>query len=194
MSIIRPIDVWFVEQVLPHERHLLAVATRICPSPEEAHDLVQDVLMRMLTMADWASINNPLGFMRRMIRNAAIDRLRRAKIVDFQSLAEIEHVDIVDDAPDQHRVVEDRDTLRRLFLAIEALPERYRVAFLRCRVDGVSPRAIALELDVSLSTLEKRLARAVALLTEAMSAGQGDSIDAAFELWTERRRIGNRPH
>ncbi|MBI0475780.1 sigma-70 family RNA polymerase sigma factor [Sphingomonas sp. MA1305] len=194
MSIIREIDVWFVEQILPHERQLLAVAMRICPSADEARDLVQDVLLRMLTLTDWESIANPLGFMRRMIRNAAIDRLRHAKVVDFQSLSEIEHVDIPDHAPDQHRVTEDRETLRRLAREVDALPERCRVVFLKCRVHGASPRAVAVELGVSLSTLEKRLARALILLSIAMTADRGDPIDDSFDLWARHRRTAIASH
>ena len=34
MSIIRPVDIWFVEQVLPFERDLLRTAERLC------HDII----------------------------------------------------------------------------------------------------------------------------------------------------------
>ncbi|WP_341208701.1 sigma-70 family RNA polymerase sigma factor [uncultured Sphingomonas sp.] len=179
---------------MPHERQLLAIATRICPTGEAARDLVQDVFLRMLTLTDWESIANPLGYMRRMIRNAAIDRLRHAKIVDFQSMSEIEHIDIPDYMPDQHRVAEDRDTLRRLVREVDGLPERCRVVFLKCRVHGASPRAVAIELGISLSTLEKRLARALILLSVAMTVDRSDPIDDSFDLWSHHRRTGTATH
>jgi RNA polymerase sigma-70 factor (ECF subfamily) len=169
VPVIRPIDRWFIEEVLPCEARLLAVAQRLCRDPEDARDLVQDVLARMLTIEGWSAIASPQGYMLRIMRNMAIERMRRARIVDFRQLSETDHLDLADDAPDQQRIAEDREALAHFHQALDTLPERCREVFVRRRIEDQLPRAIAQELDVSLSTLEKRLARAIHLLTRAMA-------------------------
>ncbi len=169
MPVIRPIDRWFIEEVLPCEARLLTVAQRLCRDPEDARDPVQDVLARMLTIEGWSAIASPQGYMLRIMRNMAIERMRRARIVDFRQLSETDHLDLADDAPDQQRVAEDREALAHFQQALDTLPERCREVFVRRRIEDQLPRTIAQELDVSLSTLEKRLARAIHLLTRAMA-------------------------
>jgi len=169
VPVIRPIDRWFIEEVLPCEGRLLVAAQRLCRDPEDARDLVQDVLARMLTIEGWSAIASPQGYMLRILRNMAIERMRRARIVDFRQLSESDHLDLADDAPDQQRIAEDREALADVQQALAALPERCREVFVRRRIDEQSPRAIAQDLGLSLSTLEKRLARAIHLLTHAMA-------------------------
>lgn len=191
VPVVRPIDRWFIEEVLPSERLLLNSATRLCGDPEEARDLVQDVLIRMLAIEGWSAITNPRAYMLRMMRNQAIDRARRAKIVDFQQLVGLEDFDLIDDAPDQHRVAEDRQALEAFSRAVEALPERCRIVFERCRIAGQSPKQIAAELGLSLSTLEKRLARALELLTQALEPRHGDRSEMREAEETPRQRRSN---
>ena len=178
MSVVRPLDRWFIEEVLPFERDLLQAAQRLCSGTDDARDLVQDVLARMLATKGWSAIANPRTYMLQMLRNLAIDRIRRAKIVDFRHFAELEDFDAPDDVPDQHRVAEDRQQLEALARAVRTLPERCRIVFERCRIEGQSPQLLARELGVSLSTLEKRLARAIILLDQALEPGRAEPYTA----------------
>ncbi|WP_181814791.1 RNA polymerase sigma factor [Sphingomonas aracearum] len=156
------------------------MARRLRTGSDEPQDLVQDVFARMLTTEGWSAIANPRTYMLQMLRNIAIDRMRRAKIVDFRHFADADEYDLPDDAPDPHRIVEGRQQMKAFAEALHALPERCRVVFERRRIEGQSPRQIASELGVSLSTLEKRLARAIHLLTRALEPGRaGDASDGA---------------
>uniref|UniRef100_UPI0035CB8E59 RNA polymerase sigma factor n=1 Tax=uncultured Sphingomonas sp. TaxID=158754 RepID=UPI0035CB8E59 len=190
MSVVRPIDRWFIAEVLPHERDLLDAARRLSGGSDEARDLVQEVLARMLSTEAWSAIATPRIYMLRMMRNLAIDRIRRSKIIDFRHFVDLEDFDAPDDAPDQHRVAADRQQLEDLARAVRALPERCRTVFERCRIDGQSPRAIAEELGVSLSTLEKRLARAIHLLTQALEPRRSDRYEAPQHDQDDRRHRG----
>lgn len=192
MPVVRPIDRWFIAEVLPHERDLLNAARRLCIGTDDTRDLVQDVFARMLATEGWRAITNPKIYMLRMMRNIAIDRMRRAKIVDFRHFADIEEFDVMDDAPDQHRVVEDRERLAGFVRALADLPERCRTVFVRRRIDGHSSREIAEDLGVSISTLEKRLARAIHLLTCALEPRRIDE-ESAQDDPEALRHGGSRP-
>lgn len=168
MSALRPIDRWLLDEVLPHEGRYLAIARRLTHDSEEAADLVQEALVRLLGIDGWPAIVNPPAYVVRMIHNIAIERVRRAKIVEFQQLSEIDAAEIRDDAPDAFRVAAGRDRLSRLNRAVELLPERCKTVFIRRRIRDQSPGEIASDLGISLSTFEKRLARALYLLAHAL--------------------------
>jgi DNA-directed RNA polymerase specialized sigma24 family protein len=50
VSIVRPIDIWLAEHVLPLERRFHAVALRICRSRDEAQELVQEAYAHLLEL------------------------------------------------------------------------------------------------------------------------------------------------
>ncbi|WP_232493561.1 RNA polymerase sigma factor [Novosphingobium kaempferiae] len=169
MPEVRPIDRWFIDEVFPHERRYLAAALRLTSDAEDARDIVQEVYLKLFAIDGWAAIDNPANYVLRMIRNAAIERMRRARIVSFQQLAEIETFDIADEAPDPFREAAGRHELRRVKAALDTLPERCRAVVLRRRFSEETPSEIARATGESLSTLEKRLARGMQLLTAALS-------------------------
>jgi RNA polymerase sigma-70 factor (ECF subfamily) len=63
----------------------------------------------------------------------------------------------------------------RIGEALAQMPERCRTVLIRRRFDNQSPTEIARELGISLSTLEKRLARAVVLLGRALDPAMPSS-------------------
>jgi len=161
---LRPIDQWFIVEVLPHEDSYMKQARRMSNSFQDAQDLVQETYAKLFALDGWAAIGQPQAYVHRMIRHLAIERLRRARVIDFQHLQEADHDTMTDDAPDPFAIVEGRERLARFANVLACLPARCREVFVRRRIDEQSPREISQELGVSLSTLEKRLARAYVLL------------------------------
>lgn len=175
VSHLRPIDRWFIDEVLPLEAMLLASARKMVDDPDAARDLVQDAFTRVLSSDGWARIDAPHAYMLKLMKNLAIDRLRRARIARFDQLSQLENVEVTDETPDAFRVVSGREQLARLSAALEGLPERCRQVFVLRRIEERSPREVARRLGVSPSTLEKRLARAHFLIAQAVTtapAGQ----------------------
>lgn len=177
LSHIRPIDQWFMDQILPLEPMLLASARKLADDPDAARDLVQDAFARLLTLEGWAQIDAPHPYLLRMMRNLAFEKLRRAKIARFEQLTQAEDFDVVDESPDAFRVVSGREQLARLDAALKSLPERCRSVFVLRRIEEQSPREVARQLGVSPSTLEKRLARAHYLVAKALAASPAQAVD-----------------
>lgn len=186
MSVLRPIDRWFMDHVLPHEASFLEAARRFERDSDAAHDLVQEAYAWLYANDGWATIRNPRHYVLRMLRNMSIERLRRAKIIAFQRISDIEDFDIADDAPCPFRVTAGRDMAERVRRALADMPERCRAVLVRRRFDAQPPREIARELGISLSTMEKRLARAVVLLTRALepegALGDGIAVEDAEQI------------
>jgi RNA polymerase sigma factor (sigma-70 family) len=178
LSHLRPIDEWFMDQVLPLEPMLLASARRLVDDREAARDLVQGAFLRILTVDGWAQIDAPHAYLLRMMRNLAFEKLRRARIARFDQLAMAEDFDIVDESPDAFRVVSGREQVARLDAVLKGLPERCRRVFVMRRIEERSPREIAQALGLSPSTLEKRLARAHYLIAQAFAASPAKMANA----------------
>lgn len=169
MSPIRPIDRWFIDEVLPHEGAFLKAALRIEKNTEDAHDLVRDAYTRLFSLDGWASIASPRHYTLKMVRNLALERVRRSKVVRFEQFSDIQNLEVTDESPSQHRVVASRDLMHRIVGAINRMPERCRAALVLRRFEEQSAMDAASQLGISVSTLEKRLARSIVLLTEAVS-------------------------
>lgn len=189
LSHLRPIDEWFMDQILPLEPMLLASARKLVDDPDAARDLVQDAFTRLLTVDGWAQIEAPHAYLLRMMRNLAFEKLRRAKIARFEQLTLAEDFDVIDESPDAFRVISGREQLSRLDAALKDLPERCRRVFVMRRIEERSPREIAERLGVSPSTLEKRLARAHYLVAKALAASPAlPADDRPIQPDAERRK------
>jgi RNA polymerase sigma-70 factor (ECF subfamily) len=191
LSHLRPIDQWFMDEILPLEPMLLASARKLADDPDAARDLVQEAFARLLTVEGWAQIEAPHPYLLRMMRNLAFEKLRRAKIARFEQLTLAEDFEAVDESPDAFRVVSGREQLARLDAALKDLPERCRRVFVMRRIEERSPREVAQHLGVSPSTLEKRLARAHYLVAKALAASPAVPVQARSAQSNETRRRRN---
>lgn len=191
VSIVRPIDIWFADHIFPHEQRFHAAALRISGSRDEAEELVQEAFARLFELEGWAAIEDPRAYVVRMLRHIAIERLRRRRIVDFRQFADTDHLTLADDAPDQHRIAAGRERLRRVSDLIARLPERCRTVFVRRRIQGESSQEIARDLGISQSTYEKRLARAIELLSGSWQ-GDEDALPSLDKQAETARRSGGR--
>lgn len=168
MSWLCPIDAWFAASILPHETDLIRQARRWTADEDEARDLVHEAYAQLLQLTAWEQIVNPAGYATRMIRNIALQRMRRARIVPMRQFAALEEVEYPDPAPDSFAVAAGRDELRRMMAAIEALPPACRRVILLRKLEAMAPRDIAEQLGISLSTVEKHLARGMLLVSRAL--------------------------
>lgn len=176
---LREVDLWFIDRVLPHERRYLALARRFSANGEEAADLVQDVYARLMASEGWRFVDEPRAYVLTMIRNLGVQKVRRARIVSMARLADIDGVgDLGSDTPDPFDETSGRERLRLALKAMRDLPPRCREVVELRRLHDLSAREIARRLGLSLSTVEKRLARGMTLMALAMSRAEAPEVTA----------------
>jgi RNA polymerase sigma-70 factor (ECF subfamily) len=181
LSWLRDIDRWFLAEVLPHAAAYRAKAAYFC-GRDDADDLVQEAYARVLKTPEYRTILAPRGFVLTIVHNLALERLRRANVVRIELLASLDLLDVADPAPDAFAVAAGRSELQRLLDLIEALPAQCsRVLHMR-KIQGMSPIAIAEALSISVSTVEKHIAKGLALITKARrdSEAQVEEVCPAF--------------
>lgn len=155
---------WFEAVILPHQTALRGRLSRILRSSQDLDDTVSEVLARAWSTDDWARVDHGRAYLFHIARNLIIDEARRDKIVSFEQIADLELLQA-------HTVLEDqlhaRSELRWLQDFLPQLPRQCRRVFHMRRVQEKSMREIAEELALSVSTVEKHLAKAVLLIMRA---------------------------
>lgn len=173
---LREVDRWFIDEVLPSEARYLAVARRFsargAAGGDEAADLVHDVYARVLASEGWRFIDDPRAYVQTMIRNLGIQKIRRARIVVMEALASAEGALADGETPDPFDEVSGRQRLRLALDSLRALPPRCREVVELRRLHDLPSREIARRLGLSLSTVEKRLARGMVLMTRSMAQAE----------------------
>ncbi|MDZ7895995.1 MAG: sigma-70 family RNA polymerase sigma factor [Sphingobium sp.] len=173
MSVRAKLD-WFKSVILPHEGALRARLRRVLPKRDDVDDLVAETMTRAYATQDYPRITAGRSYLFQIARNLIIDEVRRSKIVSFEAIADL---DLINDNGSAERQLQARDELRRLEAIIETLPIQCRRAFLLRRVHDKSVKQIAEEMGLSVSTVDKHIARASVKVMQAL----GEFEDLEFE-------------
>jgi len=140
-------------------------------SADEAEDILQDLNLKLLA-DDLGPIGQPRAYLYRMANNqflvhrrAVGRRVRREE--DWVSAQRGDAHHEADEKPSAETELIAREQVAILQRVLDGLPERTRTIFRRFRIDGEPQRAIANQLGISVSAVEKHLARAYEVISEA---------------------------
>jgi RNA polymerase sigma factor (sigma-70 family) len=138
---------------LAHRAALIDYATPIVGCRVRAEDVVQEAYLRFdPTPAAGAVLDQPLGYLYRIVRNLALDLRRRLSADSRRDRAQAVLAEAPAMAPSAEEIALFRDELHRVDLALAELPENMRRAFEMHRLGGYTFQQIADHLGVSLAT------------------------------------------
>lgn len=136
-----------------HRGALVDYAAGIVGDRAQAEDLVQEAWLRLDQAASRSRLDQPLGYLYRIVRNLALDLYRRTRrerqVVSGGSLDTLNDVS-PDECPSPEKAVLYKDQLELLRLAMDELPERTRIAMEMHRFGGCKLKEIAAFLGISL--------------------------------------------
>jgi RNA polymerase sigma-70 factor (ECF subfamily) len=139
-------------------------------SKAEAEDLTQEVFTRLLGRADAEEpVANVEGYLFQIASNLLKSRARqdmRRRALDGDAFGQ-EWTKGNEELPPE-RIVLGREACREVATALQELPERVRIVFVLNRFEDLSGFEIARRLNVSVSTVEKSMMRALAHLRERL--------------------------
>ncbi|WP_454716676.1 RNA polymerase sigma factor [Caulobacter segnis] len=140
---------------------LLGWLRRRVPDPTEAEDLLQDTFLRVTQREAPEGVTHFEGYLYRTAESVLADRYRRRSVRRADAHVALEpEVHRTEDA-DALRALLARERLRAVSASLMTLPERTRAVFVLRRLEGLRYGEIATRLKVSLSTVEKDMARAI---------------------------------
>lgn len=154
----------------PSLAEMLSKARRVVrrrgASEEDADELVQEAFLKIEQYEQAHSARSKEALLVTAAVNLAIDRARRQARVPFVEAGDIQA--IADCMPDPAHIVEQRARLRHAAEGLARLPDRTRSILIQRRLDNLSYREIAEAEGMSVSAVEKQVARATLRLMEWM--------------------------
>lgn len=168
------------EVIARHSGPLHRIAWRMTGDSHEAEDIVQEAMLRLWDHAPRLAARHPTGtsagaglrlsgWLKRVVTNLAIDRLRLARRVSGEEVPER-----ADDTPlaDARIEADERDGTTRAL--VMALPERQRAAIILTYYEELPNVEAAAAMDMNIKAFESLLHRARASLRQVFAA-RGDA-------------------
>jgi RNA polymerase sigma factor (sigma-70 family) len=135
-------------------------------SNDDADDFLQEAFVRLTCYQNAQAVDKPEAFLMRTALNLSADAFR-TKCSRGEHLL-LEPDVLFDAAPSVEDVQLSRERMVRMNQCLRRLSAKTRAIFLAHRIDGLSYQEIGKRHGVSISTVEKHVARAVLLVTSGM--------------------------
>ena len=135
-------------------------------SGQDAEDIVQEAWVRLACYERGQVVDKPEAFLMQTALNLAIDE-HRGRVTHGEQVV-LEEVILVDESPPVEAVVLGRERMARLHYCLGRLTDKNRDIFLAHRLGGLTYREIADHHGLSISTVEKHIAKATLQLITGM--------------------------
>lgn len=132
------------------QRHaLLNLATRVLGCRSRAEDVLQDAFLKLWEGSlKLSRVEAPERYLSRLVRNLAIDHLRRWQLEQrYGAAAELADLQPSEISPEQ--AVGGQQAVRQLLAALAELTPRMRRVFTLSQLDGLTQREVATQLGAS---------------------------------------------
>jgi RNA polymerase sigma-70 factor (ECF subfamily) len=150
------------EQLLQLHARLKRYLGRLLKSPEDVEDVAQESFMRVLEAGSRGNIQHPKAYLYRAARNLALNTLARKSHQLVDSIEDMEESDVLMGEASTETDVIARQRFELFCQAAAQLPEQCRNVLILRKVYGFSQQEVAARLGISVSTVEKHLAKGLA--------------------------------
>jgi len=157
----------FSELVTRNQDRIYRFLVRMTRSQEDARELTQETFLSVYqAMPSWRPQAQLSTWLFRIARNQALDRLRRARHVEFVALDDALHQQVPADTPTPEAMLQARQRIAELERALARLSVEHREILLLRDIEDMPYEDIAQVLGIGLGTVKSRIARARAGLLQ----------------------------
>jgi RNA polymerase sigma-19 factor, ECF subfamily len=143
-----------------HHGWLLGWLRRKLGSADQAADLAHDTFVRVIAKRDASSIREPRAYLGTIARRVMVDHFRREKL-ERAYLAALAALPASEEISAERTAII-LEALCRIDKLLDGMSVKARKAFLLSQLDGLSYGEIAERLHVSVSSVKKYVAKAIA--------------------------------
>lgn len=159
----------FSQLVARYQDRIYRYLLRMTRSQEDARELTQETFLSAYqALARWRPDARLSTWLFRIAHNQALDRLRRARRVEFVALDEVLAEQMPADTPTPEAALHTRQRMQALEGALARLSVEHREILLLRDIEDMPYEDIAEVLGLSLGTVKSRIARARAGLLQHM--------------------------
>lgn len=156
---------------------------RFYSNHQDIEDALQEGFLKSFEIEKKQQITSPSAYLFMTVKNFACRDLKKKSRF---SVARIEDIDLHNLTIDRKAIEESLESRQNLSIfcqAVDTLPEQCRKAFLLRKVYGFSQKEIAELMSISVSTVEKHLAKGLSRSMEYMNNHVSSLEDSASVAW-----------
>ena len=145
-----------------HYSNLCSYANNFLKDVDASEEVVQEILFKLWTNRDKIIITSTIqSYLFRSVRNASLNVLKHVNIrEDYKIQHEYERDDEL--SSEDEMIVSELD--QKIRAAIDQLPIERKKVFIMSRYDGLKYKEIAEKLNISVSTVENQMVKALKFL------------------------------
>lgn len=152
---------------LTYRSALIDYATPIVGSRESAEDVVQEVFLKFVPTSSRAGhIDQPVAYLYRMVRNLALDLLRRRRLEGRQQAEDTPYWAMLQADPSPEQSALFCDEIRQISEVLAAMPIQTRIAVEMHRFGGYRLEEVAAHLGVSVATAHRMIHAALVKIVQ----------------------------
>jgi len=150
-----------------HYAHLVRMAESVLRQRALSEEVAQEVMLELWRRREILQVEQSFrAYLLRSTRNRALNHVRHQRVVEREAAIAAIDSRSAPSAEDEMLGTELEEAVRS---AIDGLPERTREIFQLSRNQGLKYAEIAVALDISVKTVEKRMGQALAELRNRLS-------------------------
>lgn len=158
-----------------HKLSLFDYGMKITKSQAAAEELVQECFVKLwLARKNLQTVDNPVGYLQKMARNAGIDYLRRLALDAGMQKKVWAGISLMENATLQK--VQVTETQRLIDEAVAQLPLQQREVFMLSRYEGLNYEQIGVQMGIANNTVKNHLVRALKFIREYLGKKYGSPI------------------
>ena len=139
------------------------------PQITDFDDIIQESYARVLAARARHEVRSPKAFFFATARNLAYDHFRKFPVTESNSVGKFDELSVLDETADITETVARNQEIEFMTQAIQSLPERCRQVLTLRNVYGLSHKAIAEQLGISVRTVEAQVATGIKRCTKFMA-------------------------
>lgn len=165
----------FAEIFYRYKSPLFDYGMKITKSQVAAEELVQECFLKLwLSRQNLPSIENPVGYLHMMARNAGVDYLRRLSLDIALQQKVWAGISVMENATLQK--VQVSETQKLINEAVAQLPAQQREVFMLSRYEGMSYEQIGLQMGIAGNTVKNHLVKALKFIREYLGNKYGGPV------------------
>ncbi|MFT4664018.1 MAG: RNA polymerase sigma-70 factor (ECF subfamily) [Polaribacter sp.] len=147
-------------------KYLLVTVVNVTGDRTLAKDAAQEVFFELWKKRSSLTISSAFkAYIRRAVLNRSFNVMKtQSRFTDEESIPERQDL-----ADSPLSMLENNDLQRILNQSIEKLPERCRMVFTLCRIEGMSHKEIAEQMGTSTKTVEHQMTKALKILKDTLT-------------------------